>query len=44
MFAGEIINQTENRPAWHVQLRKPVEDESNKPVFDVKRQIKAFSD
>jgi glucose-6-phosphate isomerase len=33
MFAGKIINNTENRPAWHVQLRKPVEDESSKPVF-----------
>ena len=44
MFAGDIINSTENRPAWHVQLRNQIEDEINKPVFEVKRQIKAFSD
>ncbi len=44
MFSGEIINNTENRPAWHVLLRRPVEDENSKPVFVVKNQIKAFAD
>ena len=36
MFEGANINNTEKRPAWHIQLRRPVEDENSKPVFKVK--------
>ena len=36
MFRGDKINNTENRPVWHVQLRTPIEDENSKPVFKVR--------
>jgi len=44
MFSGVKINNTEKRPVWHIQLRRTEEDEITKHVFEVKSQIKAYSD
>jgi glucose-6-phosphate isomerase len=45
MFAGDHINNTENRKVWHVKLRSnEAEDETVKQVIEVQNKIKNFTD
>ena len=42
MFAGEVINETEQRPAHHVALRLPEDKQSNKEVSSTLNRLKTL--
>lgn len=44
MFAGETINPSENRAAWHVALRRPDDDPLYQPVHDERGAMRDIVD
>ncbi|NNC22944.1 glucose-6-phosphate isomerase [Salinisphaera sp. USBA-960] len=44
MFAGDVVNQSEGRAAWHVALRRPADDPLYQPVHDERARIRDIAD
>ncbi len=40
MFAGEVVNKSENRAAWHIALRRPESNPLYQPVHDERAKMR----